>query len=142
MPAYNLQIIRGKIKTLLQTVTEVAYVYDRRNPNIEGYPAIVFDIERNDNEMLTNVENLRTITFRIWIMQEIGTAGADSANQYLDEATQKVVVALEDITNLDLGGNVDWIMPVEGARQEVSSPEGSIIWQVLDLRVRVSSNVL
>jgi len=142
MPSYNLQTIRANIKTLLQTVTEIAFVYDRRNPNIEGYPAIIFDIDRNDNEMLTNVENLRTITFRIWIIQEVGVKGANDANGFLDTTTQKVVVALEKIANLDLSGQVDWIMPVEGARQEVTSPEGSVIWQILDLKVRVSSSVI
>lgn len=140
--AYDLATIRGKIKTLLQTVTEIAYVYDRRNPNIEGYPAIIFDIERNDNVMLTNVENLRTITFRVWILAEVGVAGAANANRILDNATKAVVNAVEDIDNLQLGGDVDWITPVEGARQEVASPNGSIIWQILDLRTNISSSVV
>jgi hypothetical protein len=139
---YNLQTFRSALKTLLQTVTEVAYVYDRRNPNIEGYPAIIFDITKNQNEMLTNVENLRETTFTIWLIAEVGVAGMANANSYLDNVTKKVVEALEDIDNLSLGGNVDWIMPVEGAREEVSSTQGSAIWQILELRVRVSSSVL
>ena len=92
--------------------------------------------------MLTNTENIRTVTFTIWLIAEIGVAGASAANSYLDKITEKVVIALEDIDNLSLSGNVDWIMPVEGVREEVSSPQGSAIWQTLDLRVRVSNSVL
>ena len=140
--SYNLATIRAELKTLLSTITEIAFVYDRRNPNIEGFPAIIFDITRNENEMLTNTENLRTIIFTIYIIAEIGLSGATQANTFLDDTTKKVVETLEDIDNLSLSGNVDWIMPVEGTREEVQSPQGSQIWQQLDLRVRVSSSVL
>lgn len=140
--AYDLDLIRTALKTLLTTVTEIAFVYDRRNPNIEGFPAIVFDITNNENVMLTNVQNQRTIVFTIYIIDEVGVAGADQANDILDVATKKVVEALEDKDNLTLGGTADWIMPVAGSREEIASPNGSQIWQQLDLRVRVVSSIL
>jgi len=139
---YNLATIRTQLKTLLQTVTEVAFVYDRRNPNIEGYPAIIFDVTRSENEMLTNTENLRTIMFTIYLIAEVGQSGAAQANSYLDTVTKKVVEALEDVDNITLSGNVDWMMPVEGDRTEQQSPQGDTVWQQLDLRVKVASSVL
>ena len=140
--AYDLDLIRTALKTLLATITEIAFVYDRRNPNIEGFPAVIFDITNNENIMLTNTQNQRTITYTLYIIAEIGTAGATQANTILDIATKKVVEILEDKDNITLSGNADWIMPVVGAREEVSSPNGSQIWQQLDLQVRVVSSIL
>ena len=140
--SYDLSQIRATLKSLFQTITEIAYVYDRRNPTVEGYPCIIFDIERNDSEMITNTQNLRTITFRVWIMTEIPVAGASTANEILDNATTAVVTEVENIANLELGGDIQWLPPTEGARQEVSSPTGNLIWQILDLRCKIISSVL
>jgi hypothetical protein len=140
--AYDLSTIRATLKTLFETISEIAFVYDRRNPTVEGYPCIIFDIEKNESEMLTNTQNLRTITFRVWVMTEIPVGGASKANDILDNATTAVVEAVENITNLQLGGDINWLPPVEGARQEVSSPTGNLIWQILDLRCRIISSVL
>ena len=142
MPTYNLASIRAAIKAILVGVSGLAFVYDRRNPSIEGYPCAIMDITGNSNDMLTNIENERKITFTIWLIQEIGVKGAADANTLLDEITRQSVEALEDRDNLTLGGLVDWIMPAEGKREEVSSPQGSAIWQILNLDVRVSTSVL
>jgi hypothetical protein len=142
MPTYNLATIRGAIKTILESVSSLAYVYDRRNPIIEGYPCAIFDITNNENDMLTNVENERKITYTIWLIQEVGIQGMTDANVLLDEITREAIENLESRANLTLGGLVDWIMPAEGKREEVSSPEGSAIWQVLNLDVRVTTSVV
>ena len=142
MPNYDLNVLRANLKTLLETVASVAFVYDRRNPTIEGYPCIIFDVVENNNIMLTNVENERTITFRIWLVQEIGVAGMATANDLLDTLTNETVTILESISNITLSNTATWLMPNVGGRQEVSSPQGSAIWQVLNLQVRVVSNVL
>jgi len=142
MPTYNLATIRGAIKTLLEGVTDLAYVYDRRNPNIEGYPCAIMDITGNQNDMLTNVENERKITFTVWLITEVGVKGMEDANALLDEITREAVETLEDRSNLTLGGLVDWIMPAEGKREEVTSPQGSAIWQILNLDVRVTTSVV
>lgn len=140
--AYNIDTIRTNLKTLLQTVTEIAFVYDRRNPNIEGYPAIIFDITKTDNEMLTNTQNIRTLTFTLYIIVEVGTQGIATANNLLDIATKKIVEAVEKIDNLSLSGTVDWIIPLEGSREEVQTPQGLSIWQKLDLRVQTTSSII
>ena len=142
MPTYDLDATRTALKILLETITEIAFVYDRRNPNLDGYPAIVFDIVNNESSFLTNVDNLRTITFSIWIIQEINVIGMDQANEILDIATQKVVNVLEDIDNISLSGNVDWIQPITGPREEAQSPKGSVMWQRIDLDMRIASLVI
>lgn len=142
MPAYDLAAIRTSIYSLLTTCPTLSYVYNRRNPTIEGYPCAIFDIVQNTNEMLTNVENERTIVFRIWLIQEVGVKGMTDANAILDNVTSEVIDTFEGIGNITLGGYCDWVMPVEGAREEVSSPQGSAIWQIVDLQVRVTSFVI
>lgn len=140
--AYNLVTIRANLKTLLQTVTEIAYVYDFNNPNVEGYPAIVFDISNNESEMLTDAENIRTITFSVYILAEITVKGQSAAKTILDTATKKVVEALEDIDNLTLSGAVDWLMPTVGPREQFNSPEGAVFSQRLDVQVKVASSIM
>lgn len=140
--AYDPNLIRAEIKTLLQTITEIAFVYDRRNPNIEGYPAIIFDITDAESERLTNVQNLRTIEFQVYVIVAIENIGAAQANSILDVATKKVVEVLEDVDNQSLTGLVDFTEPVAGPKEEQSSPQGSQIWQRLDFRVKIASSVL
>lgn len=140
--AYALATIRANLKTLLQTVTEISYVYDYNNANPEGYPAIIFDITENQSDMLTDTENIRTITFTAYILCEIGTAGLTTAKGILDTATQQVVTALEKITNMTLSGSVDWVMPTVGARNEFTTPEGSVLSQELKIQAKVASSIL
>lgn len=140
--AYNLSTIRANLKTLLQTVTQVAFVYDYMNPNVEGYPAIIFDITNNESEMLTNTDNLRTITFSVYLLAEIPVNGQSEAKRILDVATKNVVEALEDIDNLTLSASVDWVMPTVGPREQISTPEGMVFSQRLDVQVKVSSSIL
>ena len=139
---YDPSTIRSNLKTLLQTVTEIQYVYDYFNPNIEGYPAIIFDISNNDNQMLTDTENLRKITFSIYILVEVSVVGQSEAKRILDVASKQVITALEKITNISLSGSVDWIMPTLGKRQQFETPEGATMSQELILDVKVSSSIL
>lgn len=140
--SYDLTTIRANLKTLLQTVTEITNVYDYNNSKPAGYPAIIFDITENQSDMLTDTENIRTITFTAYILSEITVAGLDTSKGILDIATKQVVTALEKITNMTLSGSVDWIMPTVGVRQEFSTPEGSVLAQELKIQAKVSSSIL
>lgn len=140
--AYNLATIRGNIKTLLQTVTGIANVYDHYEINPSGFPAIIFDISNNESSMLTDTENVRKITFTAYILVEIQVAGRDEAKDLLDTATQAVVVALEKKDNMSLSGAVDWIMPTVGPRDEFAVSTGQVFSQRLDIVVNVSSSIL
>lgn len=140
--AYNLQTIRGNLKTLLTSVTGIANVYDTFETNIAGYPAIIFDISNNESEMLTDSENIRKITFTLYVLAEITIAGRDTAKGLLDTVTQNVITALEDKDNMSLSGAVDWIMPTVGARDEFDSTDGVVFSQKLDIVINVASSIL
>jgi len=142
MATFDPNAVRVQIKNLLQTVTEIAFVYDYSNPNIEGYPAVIFDVGNEDSEMLDDSSNLRTITFNIWILQEITVKGEQSAKTILDNIVKLVVNILEKKSNETLSNTVDWIMPVMGRRTHIATPEGAAFMQEIVLRAKVASTIL
>lgn len=142
MSTYDPNAIRAQIKSLLQTVTEISYVYDYRTSNIEGYPAIIFDMTNEEGEMLDDANNVRKITFTIWIVCELKVAGSASSKTILDNATKAVINILEKKSNDTLSGTVDWTMPVMGQRSEVQTPEGTTIYQEVKLLCNIASTIL
>lgn len=142
MSTYDPSAIRAQIKTLLQTVTEIAYVYDYRKTAVEGYPAIIFDMTNEEGTMLDDSSNVRVITFTLWIICELPVKGEDLAKTILDNATKAVINVLELKANDTLSGTVDWVMPAMGQRAEVQSPEGNTIYQEIRLRCNVASTIV
>ena len=142
MATYDPSAIRAQIKTLLQTSTLVSYVYDYNNPNIEGYPAIIFDITEEDSEMLDENNNTRVITFTLYAVVEIKVAGISVAKTLLDNVVKSVINLVEKRSNDTLSGTVDWVTPVMGRRVESNSPEGSFFSQEMKLRCNVASSIL
>lgn len=142
MATYDPAVIRAQIKTLLQTATEIQNVYDYNNPNIEGYPAIIFDMTNEESSMLDDSNNLRTLTFTAYLVVEVSVKTQVQAKDILDTATKSVINILEKKTNDTLSGNVDWVMPVVGRRQQIDSPEGAVLWQEISIKVNVSSTIL
>lgn len=128
--------IRAKIKSGLSTITEIAFVYDFHQPNLEGYPAVTFDVSENTGSFLTNKENLRTINFDIVIYQEITVKGLDEATNILDACADKIVTVFESPTYTDLQGEVDWCVPLAGPRGTFQSPQGLVLYQRLSLQCR------
>lgn len=142
MATFDIAAVRAALKTLLQTATEVANVYDYANPDIAGYPAIIFDVNNENSEMLDDVSNLRTMTFMIWVMQEITVKGEQAAKDQLDVVVKSVVNILEAKANDTLSGTVDWIMPSVGKRAHVATPQGAAFVQELTLSAKVASTIL
>ena len=142
MATYDIATIRSALKTLITTADKLAFVYDYFNPKIEGYPCVAFDMENEANEMLDDANNLRTVTFKVYIMQEISVATRTTAKDLLDAAVKQVVNILETKTNDSLSGNIDWLMPINGKRGEVESPEGNILYQEIIIDAKVASTIL
>lgn len=141
MASYNIGSIRAAIKALLTTVSSVAYVYDYMAPKVDGYPAIIFDLDNEDAQYLDSVNNTRTLTFKIWVACEIPVDGLQSAKTLLDGVTADVVNILEKLTNQTLSGTADWCIPVIGKRDQSNSPSGNFLYQELLLKVNVVSYV-
>lgn len=141
MATYDISATRAALKTLIQTVTKIANVYDYANPIIDGYPAVILDMTSEDGTMLDDNNNLRVITFTIWLAQETKVLGLQGAKDSLDAATKDLINALELRSNDTLGGTVDWIMPSSGRRLQSQSEEGLIVYQEIILKCNVSSAI-
>lgn len=142
MSIFDINAVRARIKALLQTATELAFVYDYSNPDIEGYPAAIFDVSNENSEMMDDSNNLRTMTWTIWILQEINVDGQAAAKTSLDAAVKSVVNILEKKSNDTLSNTVDWIMPVVGRRTQVATPTGASFMQEIVLNAKVASTIL
>ena len=126
--------IRAAIKAKLDAITELAFVNDKLDENITGFPAAIFDLVSEDNIFLTNKENLKTMVFNIVIYQEIGTLGKDDAKRILDVTVNKVVDAFDN--DFNLGGEVDWCIPVRGDRGQANTSSGAAYGQELQISCR------
>lgn len=142
MSIFDINAVRAQIKSLLQTVSELAFVYDYSNPDIQGFPAAIFDVSNENSEMMDDSNNLRTMTWTIWIIQEISVAGEQTAKTSLDAAVKAVVNVLEKKTNDTLSNTVDWIMPATGRRTHVPTPSGAAFMQEIILNAKVASTIL
>ncbi len=140
----SIQDIRSNLKTVvsnLVTGTTVSVVYDYFEPNVSGYPAIIFDITNNTDDYLTNRENLLKITFSAYILVEIFQNGVEDATRLLDTVTDALIVELRKEENISLSGTVDWISPVVGPRQQVQTTRGMAFEQRLDIVLNVADAI-
>lgn len=144
MTIYDPAAIRASIKSLIQTAVgdTIAYVYDFNNPNIDGYPAIVFDISNEDNQMMDDSNNMRIITFTLYVISEIQVSKLDVATGILDNAVKSITNLVEKRSNDTLSNTVDWVTPVMGKRQQSHSPDGNFIYQEMQLKCNIASTIL
>lgn len=137
----SISTIRTNLKTVISnlvTSSTVSVVYDYFEPNVSGYPAIVFDITNNTDDYLTNKENMLRITFSAYVIVEIFQNEVEDATRLLDTVTDALITELRDEDNLSLSGAVDWISPVVGPRQQVETPSGMAFQQQLDIVLNVA----
>lgn len=140
----QLSTIRTNLKAVMSnlvTSSTVAYVYDFYQPNIQGYPAIIFDITNNTDGFLTNKENLLKITYTAYILVEIFQNQIEDATDLLDTVTDALIVELRKESNLSLSGAVDWVSPAIGPRQQVETPNGQAFSQQLDIVINVADTI-
>lgn len=136
--------LRSQVKSVISnlvTSTQIAVVYDYYEPNVSGYPAIVFDITSNTDAFFTNKENIIKIVFSAYILVEIANEGIEQAKSTLDTVTDALIVELRKQSNLTLGGYADWITPAVGARQQIETPNGNAYSQQLDITVNATGLV-
>lgn len=129
--------LKGVISNLVTSST-VSVVYDYYEPDVSGYPAIVFDISGQSDSFLTNRENLLKITFTAYLVVEIYKNDIEGATDLLDTVTDALIVEIRKESNLSLSGTVDWISPAIGPRLQVETPRGQAFQQQLDIVVNVA----
>ena len=129
--------IRAKIKAILDGLSELSFVADFHDPNLTGFPAATFDVSEEEGAFLTNKENLRTITYTVVLYQEIKVIGLSDAKRILDATADAVINAFE--SDFNLGGEVDWCIPLAGPRGQFEGPHGAVMFQQLNLQCRFTT---
>lgn len=136
--------IRTSIKTILDTLTgsgqPIVAVFSYHESNLTGFPAITFDISDVTNDFLTNSENVRRYSWKIYIYQQINdVVTLAEAVRILDATSDAVVNKIEQ--DLTLSGVVDYCRPVVGPRNFAQSTTGEAMIQELTLITTVTSVV-
>lgn len=135
-------ILIPKIKTTLESVSELAVVYDYPESKYTGYPAAIFFPVAFDNQFLTNEENLKGFNFKIVIITESKVKGTQNAsNVVLAKAVDAVISQFDqDWSQGALDGHRiwwklnagDWAMSVE--------QDSKMVYAELNLIVNLMTN--
>jgi len=79
----SLVTLNSKIQTTLDSVNELAIIYDRpleRTEQISGFPAAVYYYQSFTNDFETNQENLKEYIYTIVLIQEVRQKGMEAAH--------------------------------------------------------------
>jgi hypothetical protein len=128
--------IRTAIKTVLDELVgsgqPLVVVYPYHESNISGFPAITFDISDVSSDFLTNAENVRRYSWKIYIYKQINeVVPLSDAVAILDATADAVIDKIEG--NLTLNNTVDYCRPVVGPRNFAHSTTGEALVQELTL---------
>jgi hypothetical protein len=144
--ANTLQTIRTAIYNKLNTVLSgkvAVYPYYESDPS--QYPCIIFDITNQQNDFLTNLENMSSITFKMTLLvQQVGNGTRvglteQEATNKLDALTDIIIDAIED--DFNLSGVVDYCIPTVGTREIMEVPNGWAKAQNINLVTKQSKFV-
>ena len=128
--------IRNAIESVLNELVGVGQplvvVYPYHESALSGFPAITFDISDVSSDFLTNAENVRKYSWKIYIYKQINeVVPLSEAVTILDAAADAVIDKIEQ--NLTLNDTVDYCRPVVGPRSFASSTTGEALVQELTL---------
>ena|SRR3989304_4180590 len=126
--------IKSAVNSVLSGITEISFRYDHHRADLEGYPAVTFDIIEERSEYLENRTVLRTAVVEILVYQETKIKGLDAAASILDNVANEIIQTFTQDPNNDLSGVVDYCLPVSGGRNQWQSPQGLVLYQRLTLR--------
>jgi hypothetical protein len=121
--------IRSAIYAKLQTVTSLSFAYDYYRDVVEGHPSAMFDVTTTENTFLTNESNQRMYSWTMYVAVETQIKSVADAGGILDAVCDEIVDAFEN--DLTLGGAVQWVEPLTGGRDEVETPQGTMLVQTI-----------
>ena len=109
--------IKKDIMTIISGSSLVQDVSDFPKTNFKGFPAVVVLWAGLTNEIATNVENERIVTFKIIILDQVGrdTDSDDSnlrAEKNINNIISDLIDRFDDTYNLSGSTSVDFSMPV------------------------------
>ena len=90
--------IKAAIKTKIESITDVKYVYGYEKGDLNGYPAAVVLLESITADYETNQEDSRKYTFKVKVYQEMSDdgVGAEEAESRLEALIDTILDGFED----------------------------------------------
>jgi len=131
--------LRGVIRTQLESISEIATVYDYHTDNLDGFPAATFEPSRNDAVQYSNTDNLRDYAFDIYIHQEMENVGRDRAIEILCAAVDAVLTSFDE--NYTLNGACDLLLALPSTWGEYTGGNGAVKYAQLTVVARREVNV-
>jgi len=87
--------IKAKIKTELETITEIKTVYDYKKGDLNGYPVACIEEMNGNSEQLSVATAYRTMIFSIKIYQEMEKSGVGTS-----EAEDRITTIIDKLWDL------------------------------------------
>lgn len=104
------QTIKPKIIEILNTIADIAVVYNHDAKAFSKYPCATVSYSGHQNDFHDLAANRRTYNFTIRVYYE--TTDAAKAEEMVGKIADLIIAAIEaDVT---LGGTCDWAIPTEG----------------------------
>lgn len=97
--------LRGAIKNKLDTLTgetqPLSVVYEYMTPSIEWYPCAMINFSKLEGQFGDSCSNVRTYTFVVYIIQEIGLQDRLTAYKTVEDIMVKVANIFDTDPQLD-----------------------------------------
>ena len=95
--ATNVIDIRDSIKSKLDGVSSLRFVYDYRKSNYDGFPCAVISFQGFESDHADNARDLRRYVYTIQVVQERDpdNFGASKAERVLQEAIDDIMTTID-----------------------------------------------
>lgn len=128
--------LRTYLLTKLTAISSLQNVDDHHKTITSGFPACTFEPSQNENDYLTNAENIRKYGFQIIVHQEVSSGGTDNAVGVLAAAVDAIITALD--ADFTLGATCDFAYATPSKWGRYLSGNATILYAEINL-VCVSS---
>jgi len=133
-----------KIKTTLQSVTEIQEVKGYPTDKIGGYPCAIAIPTSFNNRYLTNASNLKGFSFTIFLLVEMEQLGRQQAYEVvMPELVDSVLTAFDNDWGFAsiLGSNRIWQVVDAGDWFVDNIDEGEVLVAELTLTINMSNDI-
>jgi hypothetical protein len=130
------------IETTLQKVDKLAKIYDYNTSNLEGFPCAVYLPVAFNNDYLTNQENIKGYSFKIYVYVETKIAGKDVAlKDILVPVVDDIIKQFDTDWNFGtIEGHRVWTKMTNGNWGIVGIAQGEALFAELNLTINLISN--
>ena len=135
----SFETIRNRIKTKLEGINQIQYVYDFPTEDYKGYPCAMIKTVSNESDYETTTENIRTYLFTIYLIQESEHTDRRQARRILEGLTDVIIDEFDKdqyLSGISLPSS-ETMVGVRPALSDIVNEEKYVVAEV-GLAVRIS----